>query len=103
MSETASESFHRVKTGMRDGLAGTEELYQQKNYVFKTHEFAQCMRFSILSCMARPSIAVLSRNSPKGARWIARGDRGIGKCLLSPPAQDGDAQDQRAIRVSFLQ
>jgi hypothetical protein len=35
----------------------------------------------------------------RGTRGIACGDRGIGTCLLSPPAPAGDAQDQRAIRV----
>jgi hypothetical protein len=38
----------------------------------------------------------------RGTRGIGCGDRGIGKCLLSPPTQAGDAQDQRAIRVPFL-
>ena len=52
--------------------------------------------------MVRPSIDALSRNRPKGRGTMPRGNKGTWKCLLLPPAQGVDAQDQRAIRVSFL-
>jgi len=97
--------FH-APLATRGILSSPLGLFQPKAAVLgaangSQNTFIRCMDF-LLPRMARPSIDALSRNRPKGRGTTPRGDKGTRRCLLSSPAQGGDAQDQRAIRVSFL-